>query len=403
MIDNRYVCQFHYYRFSISWTRILINGTQINQKGITYYNNVINELIANNIEAIVTIYHYDLPQHIQDLGGFTNPLFIKYYEHYANILFKYFGDRVKRWITFNEPFNLCVQGYGMGRMAPGIKSSGVGEYLCMHHVLQAHAVAYHLYKDSYFKKQRGEIGIVLSSSFFFPKDETVDEGFIERVLQYRLGWSANPIFSKDGGYPKIMVDDFDMKAKRENSWSRLPKMDNEMKMKIRGTADFFALNYYTSSLVKMKSTPSSKISFDDDTFAEYSFNETWKKGKSKWIFNVPEGFYNLIKWISERYANPRIFISENGYSDDGNLNDEYRITYIKSHLGAISKAIRNGYNVEAYTVWSLIDNFEWNSGFTEFFGIYAINRTRYERVPKKSVYFFKNLLANLKNKKVPTY
>lgn len=143
-------------------------------------------MIDNGIEPIVTLYHWDLPQYIQDLGGFTNPLVVDYFKHFADVVFKNFGDRVLKWITFNEPFNFCTEGYANSGMPPKISASGVGEYLCSHYVLQAHAAAFHLYKRKYYEKQKGEIGISLNTRFFYPKDETVDQKLIELALEFNV-------------------------------------------------------------------------------------------------------------------------------------------------------------------------------------------------------------------------
>jgi beta-glucosidase/6-phospho-beta-glucosidase/beta-galactosidase len=132
------------------------------------------------------MYHWDLPQFIQDLGGFTNPLLVDYFRHFADVLFSHFGDRVKRWITFNEPFNFCVDGYGTGTHAPAIKQPGVADYLCGHNMLLSHAAAYQLYRQKYFEGQKGEIGISLNARFHYPKDASVDERLINRVMEYRV-------------------------------------------------------------------------------------------------------------------------------------------------------------------------------------------------------------------------
>lgn len=132
------------------------------------------------------MYHWDLPQNIQDLGGLTNPIFADYFEHYADVLYQHFGDRVKRWITFNEPFVYCTEGYSTGRFAPGVKASGVGEYLCAHHTLQAHASAYHLYKRKYFDKQRGQVGINVNTRGFYPKDDSVDQSLVDRAHEFQV-------------------------------------------------------------------------------------------------------------------------------------------------------------------------------------------------------------------------
>lgn len=158
----------------------------MNQKGIDYYNSLIDALLDNNIEPIGTAYHWDLPQYLQDLGGFTNPLIVGYFRYFCDVLFKNFGNRVKKWITFNEPFNICVDGYSAGSLAPGVKASGVGEYLCTHYVLQSHAASYHLYKDKYFEKQQGQIGINLNTRFVYPKDQTVDNEIINKILEFRV-------------------------------------------------------------------------------------------------------------------------------------------------------------------------------------------------------------------------
>lgn len=133
------------------------NINYINPYAIKYYNNLINELIKNNIEPVVTTYHADLPQPLQDLGGWTNYLTVKYYEQYANVLFKEFGDRVKKWITFNEPVQICGYGYGYGAEAPAIHLSGIADYICGKNILLSHARAYRLYEKAYKEIQKGSL------------------------------------------------------------------------------------------------------------------------------------------------------------------------------------------------------------------------------------------------------
>lgn len=174
-------------------------------------------------------------------------------------------------------------------------------------------------------------------------------------------------------------------------------MSEQTRKSLIGTADFLALNYYTSRLVapKIKSTESS-IDYDDEL--ELSIDETWKRGKSDWLYNVPEGLYDLLMWIKVKYENPMVIITENGFSDDGQLDDDGRIDYLKAHLASVSKAISGGCNVTGYTVWSIIDNFEWSKGYNEKFGIFAVNMTseKKERTPKKSAEFVKQLITDNK-------
>ena len=146
-----------FYRFSISWPRLIPNGfaTEISQAGYEYYNNLINELIKNNIDPIVTIYHWDLPQNIQDLGGLANPLFIDWFGDYAKKLFQLFGDRVKTWVTINEPKQVCLFGYGLKKFAPRLNATGIGEYITAKNIILAHARAWHIYDEEFRPVQKG--------------------------------------------------------------------------------------------------------------------------------------------------------------------------------------------------------------------------------------------------------
>jgi len=378
--------QFKFYRFSVAWTRIYPDATTVNMKGVEYYNKLIDTLIAADIEPIITMYHWDLPQHLQDLGGWTNPLMTKYFTQYADALYEHFGDRVKRWVTFNEPYIQCVFGYAWNYHAPLISASGVGEYLCGHHQVLAHAAAYHLYKDKYFEEQQGQVGITVDSNFYFPANDDVTQEDVDNAINFKMGWFTHAIFSEEGGYPQVMVDRIALKSDNEGRpWSRLPTMTDEMKNSIRGTADFLGLNYYSSSYM----TPGLKdgVSWSDDAgMNTYSNRSSW-----------PDGLYGLLNWIKDNYNNPTLLITENGRSDDGtSLEDDVRIEFVQAHLAAVSDAIADGCNVVGYAVWSFIDNFEWASGYTSKFGIYSIDfeDPDLERVPKKSVEFFKQVTAD---------
>lgn len=147
-----------FYRFSLSWSRILPTGypNYINQDGIQYYNNLINELLANDIEPMVTIFHWDLPQPLQEIGGWPNPVLARHFVNFAKIVFENFGDRVKKWITINEPMQICKMGYGDNNLAPAYSSSGMADYMCTYTVTRAHTLAYRLYKDSFKETQKGK-------------------------------------------------------------------------------------------------------------------------------------------------------------------------------------------------------------------------------------------------------
>lgn len=177
-------------------------------------------------------------------------------------------------------------------------------------------------------------------------------------------------------------------------WSRLPTFTEDEKKALIGSADFLALNYYTSRIISPKTTTDSVPSFEDDSGLDYSVNETWTRGASVWLYSVPDGLHDLLLWIKDKYNNPAVLISENGFSDAGGENDDSRISYLRAHLTSVARAIDKGCNVTGFTVWSLIDNFEWTSGYTEKFGIFSVNMSSVEkeRTAKKSALFMKQLI-----------
>lgn len=179
--------QAQFYRFSISWSRILPTGdiSQLNEPGLQYYDNLIDELLANGIQPMITMYHNDLPQALQEMGGWTNRYVVDYFEQYAKVLYARYADRVKVWITFNEPTSFCVSGYS-GRDAPRLMSPGVGIYLCIHNILLSHARAYRLYHADFFAKYSGKVSIALDGTFAFPQDanKRSDVEAAERRIQF---------------------------------------------------------------------------------------------------------------------------------------------------------------------------------------------------------------------------
>ncbi|KAG5671235.1 hypothetical protein PVAND_001444 [Polypedilum vanderplanki] len=389
---------FKTYRFSIAWPRVLTKTNQVNQAGIDYYSKLIDRLKEEEIKPMVTMYHWDLPQYLQDLGGWTNPAIVKYFEHYADTLYKHFGDRVKEWITFNEPATFCDGGYSWGWHAPEIRTEKqIGGYLCSHHILLAHGAAYHLYKNKYFADQQGKVGICLNTGYSFPANENVTDEHVDRAMHFGLGRYANPIYSVDGDYPRVMREAIDQKSTDEGRrWSRLPHFTTAQVESLHGAADFLALNYYTSSLIQ----PYSHLGWnpaDSDSEIHSFHDDNWKRSSSSWLVSVPEGLYHLLLWIKDNYNNPLVYITENGWSDlPMTIEDDGRVEYLREHLAAMSRAITDGCRVETYTVWSLTDNFEWMRGYTERFGIYAINFTDPERkrIPKNSVDLMKQVVRD---------
>jgi len=389
-----------YYRFSISWPRLLPNGETytLNPYAVTYYNTVIDRLREEGIEPMVTMFHYDLPEAISRTGGFTSSYFVEYFYFYADKLFELFGPRVKKWITFNEPYDYCVPGYGWGYYPPMVYGPGVSDYLCAENTLKAHSVVYRLYQRKYKATQGGKIGITLSSQFYFPKNP-MDPSIVDRVMDFTLGWYANPLFAWAGNYPPVMIHDIARNSLREGRrLSRLQPFTGDWLTEIRGAADFLGLNYYSARYIERAPEPEGEPSWPKDAEFWSYVDPEWKVAISDWLYCVPQGLEGILKWIRRNYNNIEVYITENGWSDDGRLNDDDRIQYMKAHLQAVLNAINDGCNVTHFTQWSLIDNFEWLKGYTEKFGLYYVNMSspNLDRIPKKSSRYYADVVKQRK-------
>ncbi|KAG5568443.1 hypothetical protein H5410_064537 [Solanum commersonii] len=378
----------------------------VNIEGIAFYNNLINELLANGIQPLVSIFHWDLPQALeQDYQGFLSPQIVDDFGDYAELCFKEFGDRIKDWITINEPYSYALFGYVTGSYAPGRCSAftnnnmcGVGNaatdpYIVGHHMLLAHAKAVNLYRDKYKASLKGKIGISLISNWFVPnstKKEDIDS--VERALDF--------MFMHPVTYGDYLV------SMRERVKNRLPKFTSEEAEMVKNSYDFLGLNYYTST-----SLYAANISYPDTvniTYIEdYQVYQTCIKNGipigertgSKGVFVVPEGLLELLVYTKEKYKNPIIYITENGMSDANvtiveGVNDLQRTDFIRQHLLAIKDAIQDGVNVKGYFIWSFLDNFEWSSGNTQRYGInYVDYNDNLKRYPKRSACWLKKFLS----------
>uniref|UniRef100_H2YTH1 beta-glucosidase n=1 Tax=Ciona savignyi TaxID=51511 RepID=H2YTH1_CIOSA len=397
-----------YYRFSLSWPRIIPTGEindGINQPGVDYYNNLIDELLANNIQPMVTLYHWDLPQALQDkYEGWLDQsgIIVKAFADYTDFCFKTYGDRVKFWITFNEPFITAQLGYGVAAFAPGHYSPGEGVYYAAHSIIKSHAQAYHIYNNTYRESQKGQIGITLNTNWVEPMT-TTDLDHIEasqRSLAFSTGWFAEPIFNS-GDYPDVMIWNVGNRSEYYNiTYDRLPKFTEEEKELNKGTSDFFGLNHYTSNLIVPCSYyPEEGPTYDSDQEACGDGCAEWPPSASSWLYQVPWGIRKLLIWIKRTYGDPVIYITENGISEhfsDG-LDDDIRVNYYKNYIDEVLKAIKeDDVNVKGYTAWSLMDNFEWAEGYSERFGLHWVNFTDPERtrIPKKSASYYRSLAGS---------
>ncbi|XP_050210537.1 beta-glucosidase 24-like [Mercurialis annua] len=386
------------FRFSISWSRIIPSGRirdGINEEGIAFYNKIIDEAVINGLEPFVTLFHWDLPQVLEDkYGGFRSQDIVSDYEDYAELCFQRFGDRVKHWITMNEPYIFTIHGYDTGIMAPGRCSywvnraclagdSATEPYIVGHHMLLAHAAAVHIYRKM---GQNGKIGITLDVSWPMPLTNSVaDSEAAQRELDYAYGWFMDPLTY--GQYPRIMQN--------EITGNRLPNFTMRQSQLLKGSYDFVGLNYYYSNYASDNYTANPNP--DHIRYMTDSGVNLTRYG----IF--PDGLRYLLNYTKDTYRNPLIYITETGLSDEKGLPQEealkdiWRIKYFKTHLWNVLRSICDyNVNVQGFFAWSFMDNYEWSNGYTLRYGLYAIDRTNktLPRLPKLSVAWFQQFLKD---------
>ena len=381
----------HYY-MTIAWSRIVPQGragSPVNEKAVKRYREMFQALVDAGITPYVTLYHWDLPILLNIQGyGLVDKHFVEHYTYYARVSFERFGDLVKNWFTFNEPWCISVDQFHFKKRDEGTKP-----YLIGHNVLLAHASAVKLYREEFKPKQKGLISIVLNVEMHFPKDPKKESDIraAKQGLDFSMGWFAEPIFF--GDYPEIM---------KQRVGDRLPKFTEEQKAMIKGSVDLFILNHYTSYLAEM-STTNGTGDYWDDIGITTSNNRSWKLTDMGWPI-VPHGIHDLLVDIHNRYlkaaGNMAIMVTENGIAvkeptEKEGLNDKPRIDFMKGYLEYAEKAIADGVNLQGYFVWSLLDNFEWEEGFTKRFGLVRVEYTKNPtRTPKASFYWYKEFIKN---------
>jgi len=396
------------FRFSISWSRILPTGElPVNPAGIAYYNKLIDTLLANGIEPFITLYHWDLPQALEArYGGWLNSSSADWFALYAEITFQAYGDRVKYWLTFNEPHSFTVSGYHTGFHAPGRCSnrllcpegnSSTEPYIVAHNVLRSHAKAVEIFRKKY-SSHDSKIGITLDSPWLEPlnPESELDKEATERALIFHLGWYADPVYF--GDYPEVM---------KERVGKRLPSFTEEEKILLKGSSDFFGLNHYWSNYAFHTDNPEGEGYFKDRgcyLTPEKDGELIGPKADSGWFFVVPRGMRGILNWVWKRYNNPDIYITENGVDVPNEsllplqeaLNDTFRVNFYRDYLSELEKAIvEDGVKVLGYMAWSLLDNFEWADGYEKRFGLYYVDyKDNMKRYPKRSVSWFRDYIKS---------
>ena len=379
-----------WYRFSVAWPRVVPTGDVkdgVNQKALEYYSNLVDELIKNGITPAVTLYHWDLPQGLLDSSKGTHGWYdvdsngvptlsiVPHFVAFADLVFQKLGDRVKFWITFNEAWTFTYLASGAGK-APSIPEYGDVKkwpWIAGHAVLIAHAKVVQLFRTKY-AAQKGRIGITNNAGWREPKTNSpADAGASERCMQMSLGWFSDPVFF--GDYPAAM---------KQILGERLPSFSDEEKQLLKGSADFFGLNHYGTNWVS--DAPEAGWT---ECFGSTS-HEGFTQAQSAWLFGSGWGFRKILNWVHKRYNGPDIYVTEGGWSLDAStaeagVKDLPRTMYYANYTAAMRKAIyEDGVNVKGYFAWSLMDNFEWEMGYKERFGVVYTNFTTQERTRKDS-------------------
>ncbi|MCC6444648.1 MAG: beta-glucosidase [Armatimonadetes bacterium] len=361
------------YRFSVAWPRIFPDGTgAANKAGLGFYDRLADSLLEAGIRPFATLYHWDMPQALQDKGGWPNPATAHAFAEYAAAVFHRLGDRVQDWITLNEPWVTAHIGYLSGEHAPGHRS--LEECLqAGHTLLLAHGLALQRFRAAHYP---GQIGITVNLSPAHPASNSPENRrAAERASAYSNRWFLDPIYK--GEYPA------EMKAAFRD---RLPEFTPDEWALVNAPIDFVGVNYYSRSVVEDN---------PGDGFLETksSIPEGAPVTDMGWEI-YPEGLREILEWLDSRYDKPVLYVTENGaaFPDAANASgavpDPTRLEYLKAHFIEAHRAIQNGVNLSGYFVWSLLDNFEWAFGYSKRFGIVHIDFTTQQRTPKDSAQWY---------------
>jgi beta-glucosidase len=365
------------YRFSLAWPRILPGGGDtVNPVGIDYYNRLIDALLARNIEPAITLYHWDLPQELEDAGGWPRRETAFRFAEYAETCFTAFGDRVRTWITLNEPWCSSHLGYLEGVHAPGIKDRQTA-FRAVHHLNLAHGLAVQAFRNGGWK---GRIGITLNLNTPRPATRREEDlGAADRAWDGQSRIYLDPLFGR--GYPERHLT--------VEPAVRIPEEEGDSAV-IASKIDFLGLNYYWEDAVE----------YDPDAPEEFRAAGAFQKKTLMGWDIVPEGLYRQVKWVNETYGPIDIFITENGAAFADKLNtdgtrchDPERIDYLRRHLSVCRRLEEEGIPLKGYFLWSLLDNFEWAHGYTKRFGAIYVDYGDFRRIPKDSYYFYRDVIA----------
>lgn len=366
------------YRFSVSWSRIFPEGKgRKNEKGLDFYQRLVDGLLHAGIEPYLTLYHWDLPAALDVQGGWVNRDSADWFADYAQTLYRALRGKVKHWATLNEPWVVNDGGYLFGVHAPGRASLSEPPQVT-HNLLRAHALAVQAFRAD----GDGQIGLVVNLEPKYAHSENPDDRrAVERVHAYMNRQYLDPVLL--GSYPDELREIFG------DAWPRFP--DSDMKL-LREPIDYLGINYYTRSV--NRADPANRP-FGASPVLQQGAEHTemgWE------VF--PEGLKSTLLWVKRRYGDLPLYITENGAAFDdpqpvnGRIPDDRRIAYYRSHLRAVLEAMAEGADVRGYFAWSLLDNFEWSCGYSKRFGLIHVDPDTRDRTPKASAEYYRNVIRS---------
>lgn len=366
------------YRFSIAWGRILPEGTgRVNEAGLGFYERLVDALLANGIEPMCTLYHWDLPVALDDRGGWLNRDIADWFADYGRLLFERLDGRVKKWVTLNEPWVVTDGGYLHGALAPGHKNMFEAP-IASHNLMRAHGATVKAYREV----GKHEIGLVVNLEPKYPASGSAEDlAATRRAEAYMNRQYLDPALK--GSYPPELREIFG------EAWPDFPAEDFAL---IQQPIDFVGVNYYTRNVTRADTSWPLNAGPVNQPQSTYT-TTGWE------VF--PQGLTDALLWVKDTYGDMPLYVTENGAAfydppnaDGGTIDDPLRVDYLKRHIAAIGKAIAGGADVRGYMLWSLFDNLEWSLGYSKRFGIVHVNFDTLVRTPKNSARFYSRAIAN---------
>lgn len=365
------------YRFSVAWSRVLPNGVgAINNAGLDFYDRIVDGALERGIQPWLTMYHWDLPQALQDRGGWNNREIVGWFEEYADVLTSRLGDRVKHWMTLNEPLCSAWIGHLYGDMAPGIKDLQTA-LNASHHLLMSHGIASQIIRSNV---KDAKVGIVINVTPAVPATDSEDDHRAATLADgFDNRWFLNPVFGQP--YPADVIE----------ALGKSPQIAAGDMTLINQPMDFLGVNFYFRQTIS-SNPQGSPLPIKNIR------RENVKRTAMDWEVHAP-AFEEILTRIHREYKPREMYITENGSAWNdmmvaGEIDDQERISYLQSHLEAMFAAEKLGAPICGYFAWSFMDNFEWAYGYDKRFGLVYVDYNSQKRTPKKSAHFYRDLLLN---------